>query len=93
MLKAAWLRCLNGTAFASLKKYPLEADFFNPDFVGTEPKEAPFETTGNNLKLQESITLKLNTTLHLKQLQTLLNLTPIRTCGMLKPTKEISEDN
>ena len=26
--QAAWLRCLNGAAFASLKKYP--SDFFNP---------------------------------------------------------------
>jgi hypothetical protein len=51
MLKAAWLRCLNGAAFASLKK--ISFGFFSiPTFVGTEPKEAPFETTGNNLKLQ-----------------------------------------
>ena len=60
MLKAAWLRCHSGAAFASLKKCPLEADFFNPDFVGTEPKEAPYVTTGNNLKLQALIALKLN---------------------------------
>ena len=38
-LKAAGPRSCNGAARASLKKYP--ADFFNPDFVGTEPQEAP----------------------------------------------------
>ena len=46
--QAAWLRCLSGATFASLKKYP--SDFFNSDFVGTEPKEAPYETTGNSVK-------------------------------------------
>jgi hypothetical protein len=57
-----------GTAFASLKKCPLEADFFNPDFVGTEPKEAPYETTGNNLKFQGLIALKLKLVLYFKRL-------------------------
>ena len=38
-LKAAGPRSCNGAACASLKKYP--ADFFNPDFVGTEPQKAP----------------------------------------------------
>jgi hypothetical protein len=56
--QAAWLRCPIGAAFASLKKYPLKADFFNHAFGLTEPKEAPYVTTGNNLKLQELITLK-----------------------------------
>jgi hypothetical protein len=51
--QAAWLRCLNGAAFASLKKLP--SDFFNSDFVGTEPKEAPYETTGKSIELQELI--------------------------------------
>jgi uncharacterized membrane protein YdjX (TVP38/TMEM64 family) len=55
MLKAAWLRCLIGAAFASLKK--ISFGFFSiPTFVGTEPKEAPYVTTGNNLKLQSLIT-------------------------------------
>jgi hypothetical protein len=66
--QAAWLRCPNGAAFASLKKCPPKADFFNPDFVGTEPKEAPYVTTGNNLNLQGLITLKLKLVLHLKRL-------------------------
>jgi hypothetical protein len=47
--QAAWLRCLSSAAFASLKKYP--SDFFNSDFAGTEPKEAPYETTGKSVKL------------------------------------------
>ena len=42
--QAAWLRCLNSAAFASLKKYA--AHFFNSAIGGTEPKEAPYETTG-----------------------------------------------
>jgi len=32
----------------------------NSDFVGTEPKEAPYETTGNSVELQELIALKFN---------------------------------
>ncbi len=35
------LQLLTGAARASLKKYPPRADFFNPDFVGTEVQEAP----------------------------------------------------
>jgi hypothetical protein len=46
--QAPWLRCIIGAAFASLKKYA--SHFFNSDFVGTEPKEAPYETTGNSVK-------------------------------------------
>jgi hypothetical protein len=38
--QAAWLRCLTGAAFASLKKCPLEADFFNHAFGVTEPAAA-----------------------------------------------------
>jgi hypothetical protein len=79
--QAAWLRCLNGAAFASLKKCPLEADFFNHAFGVTEPKEAPFVTTGNNLKLQALFTLKLKPDLYLKRLKLSLNLTRMRTCG------------
>ena len=55
--------------------------FFNPDFVGTEPKEAPYVTTGNNLKLQALITLKLKLVLYLKRLQLFLNLTRMRAVG------------
>ena len=47
--QAAWLRCLNGTAFASLKKYA--SHFFNHAFSVTEPKEAPYETTGKSVVL------------------------------------------
>jgi len=80
MLKAAWLRCLIGTAFASLKK--ISFGFFSiPTFVGTEPKEAPYVTTGNNLKLQPLITLKLKLVLYLKRLLPFLNLTLMRKCG------------
>jgi hypothetical protein len=67
--QAAWLRCHNGAAFASLKKYPLEADFFNHAFGMTEPKEAPYVTTGNNLNFQALITLKLKLVLYLKRLK------------------------
>jgi hypothetical protein len=81
--QAAWLRCLTGAAFASLKKCPLEADFFNHTFGVTEPKEAPYETTGNNLKFQALITLRLNLDLYLKQLKPFLNLTRMRTCGIV----------
>jgi len=52
--------------------------FFNHTFGVTEPKEAPFETTGNNLKLQALTILRLNPALHLKQLLALLTLTPMR---------------
>jgi len=40
--QAAWLRYLNGTAFASLKKYA--AHFSNFAFGETEPKKVPYET-------------------------------------------------
>ena len=43
-VQAAWLRCLNSAAFASLKKYA--SHFFNCAFGATEPKEAPYETAG-----------------------------------------------
>lgn len=52
--QAAWLRCLNGAAFASLKKYP--SDFFNPPLADQtcltagRPNEVPYETTGNNVE-------------------------------------------
>jgi len=36
--QAAWLRCLNSAAFASLKKYA--SHFFNFALGRTEPKEA-----------------------------------------------------
>ena len=54
--QAAWLRCFNGATFASLKKYP--SDFFNSDFVGTEPKEAPYEITGNSVEVLEPISFE-----------------------------------
>jgi len=54
--QAAWLRYLNSAAFASLKKYP--SDFFNSDFVGTEPKEAPYEITDNSVEMLEPIFLE-----------------------------------
>jgi hypothetical protein len=47
--QAAWLHCLSGAAFASLKKYA--SHFFNSGFAGTEPKEAPYETTGRSVEL------------------------------------------
>jgi hypothetical protein len=68
-----------GTAFASLKKCP--SDFFQSRMYGTEPKEAPFETTGNNLQLQSLITLKLKLVLYLKRSQLFLNLMRMRICG------------
>jgi len=55
--------------------------FFNPDFVGTEPKEAPYATTGNNLKLQSLFTLRLKLGLYLKRSELFLNLTPMRFHG------------
>jgi hypothetical protein len=84
-----------GTAFASLKKCPLEADFFNSGYAGTKPKEAPYVTTGNNLKFQKLTTLKLKLVLYfsdynhfchrmiclLKRLQLLPNLMLIRRTG------------
>jgi hypothetical protein len=42
--QAAWLRKLNSTPFASLKKYP--SDFFNYNFVVTEPNKVLYELTG-----------------------------------------------
>jgi len=47
-LKPPGLRCLIGAAFASLSRYAAHRD--NSDFVGTEPNEAPYETTGNNVE-------------------------------------------
>jgi hypothetical protein len=47
----------------------------NSDYVATEPKEAPYETTGNNIELQESITLKFNAALYLNRLFVFLSLT------------------
>ena len=55
--------------------------FFNHAVGVTEPKEAPYETTGNNLKLQALIILKLKLVLYLKRLQLFFNLTPIRFRG------------
>jgi hypothetical protein len=52
--------------------------FFNYDFVGTEPKEAPYETTGNSAEFQKSIALKFNTALHLILLFSFLGLASIR---------------
>src|SRR6187401_2904687 len=48
--------------------------FFNHTFGVTEPKEAPYVTTGNNLKLQVLTTLKLKLVLYLKRLQLFLSL-------------------
>jgi hypothetical protein len=42
--QAAWLRKLNSTPYASLKKYP--SDFFNYNFVVTEAYEVLYELTG-----------------------------------------------
>jgi len=50
--QAAWLRCLNSAAFASLKKYA--SHFFNSTFGGTEPKKALYETTGNGCEVLKS---------------------------------------
>ena len=50
--QAAWLRCLNSAAFASLKKYA--SHFFNSAFGGTEPKEALYETTGFRCEVLKS---------------------------------------
>ncbi len=44
----AGVRNCNGATFASFKKYA--SHFLNPDFVGTEPKEAPNAVTGENSK-------------------------------------------
>ena len=74
--QAAWLRYLNGAAFASLKKYP--SDFFNSDFVGNEPKEAPYEITGNSVEVLEPISFE-SYMLQMFQLIFLLrSLTPMR---------------
>ena len=40
----AGLRTCVGALFASFKKYA--AHFLNPDFVGTEPNNAPYTGTG-----------------------------------------------
>ena len=50
--QAAWPRCLNVAAFASLKKYA--SHFFNHAFGVTEPKEATYETTGKSVLLGNS---------------------------------------
>ena len=42
--------------------------FFNHALSVTEPKEAPYVTTGNNLKLQTLTTLKLSPLLALSPL-------------------------
>jgi hypothetical protein len=47
--------------------------FFNHAFGVTEPKEAPYVTTGNNLKLQALIILKLKLVLYLRRLQLFLD--------------------
>ncbi len=80
--QAAWLRCHTGAAFASLKKIPF--GFFSiPTLSGPNPpRRTPYVTTGNNLKSQELIALKLKLVLHLKRLRLFLDLTPMRTCGM-----------
>ena len=44
----AGLRTCAGAAFASFEKYA--AHFSNPDFVGTEPNEAPYAGTGVKAK-------------------------------------------
>ena len=46
MPQAGGLRYCTAAAFASLKKYA--AHFFNPDVVGTEPKEAAYAVAGVN---------------------------------------------
>jgi len=46
--QADGLRYCTAAAFSSLKKYA--AHFFNPDFVGTEPKEAAYAAAGVNSK-------------------------------------------
>ena len=53
--------------------------FFNHAFGVTEPKEAPYVTTGDNLKLQALIILTLKLALYLKRLQLFLNLMFMRT--------------
>jgi len=61
--------------FRFFEKMSAKADFFNPAFGMSEPKEAPYVTTGNNLKLQALIALKLKLVLYLKGSHLLLNLT------------------
>jgi hypothetical protein len=46
--QAGGLRYCNAAAFSSLKKYA--AHFFNPDFIGTEEKEAAYAIAGVNSK-------------------------------------------
>ena len=47
--------------------------FFNHAFGVTEPKEAPYVTTGNNLKLQALIILKLKLVVYLRRVQLFLD--------------------
>jgi hypothetical protein len=42
--QAAWLRLSNSTLVASLKKY--SSDFFNADFIGTEPTNVLYVQAG-----------------------------------------------
>jgi hypothetical protein len=44
--QADGLRYCTAAAFSSLKKYA--AHFFNPDFIGTEEKEAAYAVAGVN---------------------------------------------
>ncbi|MDO9376311.1 MAG: hypothetical protein Q7T76_17940 [Ferruginibacter sp.] len=44
-LQPAGLRHCNGAAFSSLKNLAA-LDVFNLDSIGTEPKDAPYATTG-----------------------------------------------
>ena len=55
--------------------------FFNHAFGVTEPKEAPYVTTGNNLKLQALIILKLKLALYLKAITVISALDAYATCG------------
>ena len=51
MSQADGLRYCTAAAFSSLKKYaahPIVIGFFNPDFVGTEEKEAAYAVAGVN---------------------------------------------
>ncbi len=58
-VQATGLRCLNGAALASLKKYA--AHFFNSGFAGTEPNEAPYKTTGGKCEWKLGLSLLLKT--------------------------------
>ncbi len=74
--QAAWLRCLNCAAFASLKKYA--AHFFNSAFDATEPKEAPYETTGINVEECVLSGLQFFPSLYLNHTEIFLSLTFMR---------------